>query len=70
MKPTALIKAHLGNSARAGQLVLDPFGGSGSTLIACEALGMGARLVELDPIYVDVIVDRWEAVTGKKAKRA
>ena len=70
MKPTALIKAHLGNSARAGQLVLDPFGGSGSTLVACEALGMGARLVELDPIYVDVIVDRWEAVTGKKAKRA
>lgn len=70
MKPTALIKAHLSNSARAGQLVLDLFGGSGSTLIACEALGMGARVVELDPLYVDVIVDRWEAVTGKKGRRA
>lgn len=70
MKPTALIRAQLSNSARARDLVLDPFGGSGSTLIACESLGMAARLVELDPVYVDVIVDRWEAVTGKKAKRA
>jgi DNA modification methylase len=70
MKPTGLIKAHLGNSARARDLVLDPFGGSGSTLIAADVLGMRARLIELDPIYVDAIVDRWEAVTGKKAKRA
>lgn len=70
MKPTALIKAMLGNSARARDIVLDPFGGSGSTLIAADVLGMRARLIELDPVYVDVIVDRWEAVTGKKAKRA
>lgn len=70
MKPTALIKAHLSNSARARDLVLDPFGGSGSTLIAADVLGMRARLLELDPLYVDAIVDRWEAVTGKKAKRA
>lgn len=69
MKPTALIKAQLSNSARARDRVLDLFGGSGSTLIACEALGMAARVVELDPLYVDVIVDRWEAVTGKKAHR-
>lgn len=70
MKPTGLIKAMLGNSARAGDVVLDPFGGSGSTLIAADVLGMRARLIELDPVYVDAIVDRWEAVTGKKAKRA
>lgn len=70
MKPTGLIKAHLSNSARAKDTVLDPFGGSGSTLIAADVLGMRARLIELDPIYVDAIVDRWEAVTGKKAKRA
>lgn len=70
MKPTGLIKAHLGNSARAKDVVLDPYGGSGSTLIAADVLGMRARLIELDPIYVDAIVDRWEAVTGKKAKRA
>lgn len=70
MKPTGLIKAHLANSARANDVVLDPFGGSGSTLIAADVLGMRARLIELDPVYVDAIVDRWEAVTGKKAKRA
>ena len=70
MKPTGLIKAHLGNSARARDVVLDPFGGSGSTLIAADVLGMRARLIELDPIYVDAIVDRGEAVTGKKARRA
>lgn len=70
MKPTGLIKAHLANSARAKDVVLDPFGGSGSTLIAADVLGMQARLIELDPIYVDAIVDRWEAVTGKKARRA
>lgn len=70
MKPTGLIKAHLSNSARAKDVVLDPFGGSGSTLIAADVLGMRARLIELDPVYVDAIVDRWEAVTGKKARRA
>lgn len=70
MKPIALIEAHLRNSARAGHVILDPFGGSGSTLIAAQSLGMHARLIELDPIYVDVIVDRWERVTGGKARRA
>jgi DNA modification methylase len=50
--------------------VLDPFGGSGSTLMACDALGLRARLVELDPRYVDVIVLRWQEATGGSAKLA
>jgi DNA modification methylase len=49
--------------------VLDLFGGSGSTLIACEKTGRIARLMELDPRYVDVIVKRWQDYTGKKATR-
>jgi DNA modification methylase len=69
MKPVALIARMLASSARRGSHVLDPFGGSGSTLIACEALGLRAHLVELDERYVDVIVARWENLTGKKAIR-
>ena len=57
------------NSSRAGDIVLDPFGGSGTTLIACEQLGRRCRMVELDPVYCDVIVDRWEKFTGQKAIR-
>ena len=49
------------------KLVLDLFGGSGSTLIACEKMGRQARLMELDPAYCDVIVKRWEDFTGNKA---
>lgn len=49
--------------------MLDPFGGSGTTLIACEKAGRRARLMELDPKYVDVIVRRWQDFTGKKAVR-
>ena len=48
-------------------MVFDPFGGSGSTLIACEITGRQARLIELDPKYVDVIVKRWQGYTGRKA---
>ena len=59
----------LRNSSVAGDVVLDPFGGSGSTLMACEHLGRRARLLELDPRYVDVIVRRWENHTGRKAER-
>src|SRR5205085_10550371 len=70
MKPVALVERMLANSCRRGDRVLDPFGGSGSTLIACEALGLKAHLLELDPRYVDVIVTRWEQLTGKKAERA
>jgi len=67
MKPVALIERMLRNSARPGDLVLDLFGGSGSTLIAAERLGMCARLSELDPGYCDVIVKRYEQYTGRKA---
>jgi DNA modification methylase len=51
-----------------GELVLDPFGGSGSTLIAAEQLGLSSAIVELDPKYCDVIIERWEKLTGEKAK--
>lgn len=67
MKPVALIEAMLTNSLGAGQLVLDMFAGSGSTLFAAERLGAAARLVELEPHYCDVIVARWEQVTGGQA---
>jgi DNA modification methylase len=67
MKPVALVARMLRNSARRGAIVLDPFGGSGSTLMACEALGMRARLVELDPRFVAVIIRRWQNVTGAEA---
>jgi DNA modification methylase len=70
MKPVELIERMLRHNARPGDLVLDPFGGSGSTLIAADRLGMCARLVELDPRYADVIVARWEAWSGRKAERA
>lgn len=64
MKPVALIERMLMNSAKRGDVVLDPFGGSGSTLMACERLGMKARLSELSPGYVDVIIHRWQEFTG------
>ena len=69
MKPTALIERMLKHSGRFGDVVLDPFGGSGSTLIACDRMGMSARLIELDPCYVDVIVRRWQQFTGQFAVR-
>lgn len=70
MKPTALIERLLKNNARPGDLVFDPFGGSGSTLIAADRLGMVATLCELDPGYCDVIVARWQEYSGRKATRA
>lgn len=69
MKPVALVEKMLSCSARPGDQVLDPFGGSGSTLIAAERLGMRARLVELDPRYCDVIIRRWQDYTGQGAIR-
>lgn len=68
-KPVTLLERAIRNSSRAGETVLDVFGGSGSTLIACHRLGRAARLVELDPRYCDAIVKRWEAMTGAKANR-
>lgn len=66
MKPIELIVQCLNNSAPRGGRVLDPFGGSGSTLMACEYTGRKARLIELDPRYVDVICRRWQEHTGAK----
>jgi DNA modification methylase len=68
MKPVELILGMLKNSSRRGDFVLDLFGGSGSTLIACHKIGRKARLMEFDPKYCDVIVKRWEDFTGQKAK--
>ena len=67
MKPVELVAAALKNSSPVGALVFDPFLGSGSTLIACEQLGRVCYGLELDPAYCDVVVARWESVTGKKA---
>lgn len=67
MKPVRLIARFVINSSRQGDVVLDPFGGSGSTLIACEQLGRKCRMMEIDPHYCDVIIRRWETFTGKKA---
>jgi DNA modification methylase len=67
MKPTELIERALFNSSRSGDLVLDLFGGSGSTLIACQRRGRKARLMEIDPQYADVIVRRWQDYTRKTA---
>ena len=69
-KPVELIEQALNNSSKGGDAVLDVFGGSGSTLIACEKTGRYARLMELDPKYVDVIVRRWQEFTGKQATHA
>jgi DNA modification methylase len=67
MKPVALVERAIRNSSKSRDIVLDPFGGSGSTLIACEKTGRQARLVELDPKYVDVIILRWQEFSGGTA---
>ena len=67
MKPIKLIARLIINSSKKGERVLDMFGGSGSTMIACEQLGRKCLMMELDPRYADVIVDRWEEFTGRKA---
>ena len=70
MKPVALIEYQLCNNSAPGDVVLDGFGGSGTTLIAAEKSGRIARLMELDPRYCDVIVRRWQAYTGCNATHA
>lgn len=70
MKPVDLVQYCIENSSERGDIVLDLFGGSGTTLIACEATGRRGYLMELDPAYCDVIVARWEKLTGRKAQRA
>jgi DNA modification methylase len=69
MKPVELVERAIRNSSRPGDVVLDPFGGSGTTLIAAEKAGRKARLIELDPKYADVIVRRWQDWTGQQATR-
>lgn len=70
VKPVALIADAIRDCSRRGEIVLDCFGGSGSTLIAAEKTGRCARLIEFDPAYCDTIVRRWEKFTGKRAKLA
>jgi DNA modification methylase len=67
MKPVELFSYQIENSSKPGGIVLDSFGGSGTTVIACEQLGRSSRVMELDPKYCDVIVNRWQDFTGKKA---
>ena len=67
MKPVKLVARFILNSSQRGDIVADIFGGSGTTLIACEQTGRKCRMMELDPGYCDVIVERWEKFTGKKA---
>lgn len=67
MKPVKLFDYQIQNNTKGGDIVLDLFGGSGTTIVACEQNGRCARVMELDPRYVDVIIDRWEKLTGEKA---
>lgn len=69
MKPVELVANCLNDATKAGDIALDVFGGSGTTMIACEQLGRRARLMELDPHYCDVIIARWEKFTGMKAEK-
>jgi DNA modification methylase len=67
MKPVALVERAIRNSSKSRDIVVDLFGGSGTTMIAAEQAGRRARLIELDPKYVDVIVERWQEVAGENA---
>jgi DNA modification methylase len=67
MKPVELVERAIRNSSRPGDVVLDPFGGSGTTLIAAEKAGRRCFMIELDPKYCDVIVRRWQEFSGGKA---
>ena len=69
MKPVELVERAIRNSSKSRDIVLDIFGGSGSTLIACEKTNRSARLIELDPKYVDVIIRRWQEFSGEQAVR-
>ena len=69
MKPVDLFEYQIGNSTKKGDVVLDSFAGSGTTVIACENTGRKARAMELDPRYCDVIIKRWQDLTGEDAVR-
>ena len=70
VKPVALVADAIKDCSRRGEIVLDLFGGSGTTLIAAESCGRQARLIEYDPLYCDTIVPRWQRYTGKTATLA
>jgi site-specific DNA-methyltransferase (adenine-specific) len=70
MKPVPLFGYQVGNSTKEGDIVIDTFGGSGTTMIACEQLNRKCRMMELDPHYCTVIIARWEKLTGEKARKA
>ena len=70
MKPVALIADAIRDCSNQNDVILDPFGGAGTTLIAAERTGRRARLIEIDPLYVDATVRRWQHLTGKIAVHA
>lgn len=70
VKPTALVADAIKDCSKRGEVVLDVFGGSGTTLVAAELCGRQARLIEYDPSYCDTIITRWEKLTGKHATLA
>jgi DNA modification methylase len=67
VKPVALVADAIKDCSKQGDIILDPFCGSGTTVIAAERTGRKARALEIDPVYVDVAVRRWEQLTGKSA---
>jgi DNA modification methylase len=67
MKPIGLLRKLILNSTKMGELIYDPFGGSGSTLIACEHTRRKCAMIELDPEYVATTIQRWEMITGQEA---
>lgn len=69
MKPVALFGRQIKNSSKPGEIVLDLFGGSGTTIMACEELDRRAYVMEFDPFYADAIIERWEHKTGRKAEK-
>ena len=69
MKPISILRKIILNSSRVNDFIYDPFGGSGSTLVACEQTKRSCLMVELDPHYCQVIIDRWEKLTGLKATK-
>jgi DNA modification methylase len=68
VKPVALIADLIRDCSKRNGLILDPFGGSGTTILAAERTGRIARLIEIDPLYVDVAIRRWEKITGVQAR--
>jgi DNA modification methylase len=70
MKPVALMERAITNSSKPGDIVLDPFGGSGTTLMAAEHSKRRCRMIELDPKYIDTIIRRWQSYTKRQAVHA